>query len=122
VKLLIDANLSPRVAAALRDAGFDAIHVVDQELLEASDDEIFDRALEDGRVVVTADSDFGALLALRRSASPSVIQLRQVAELGPDAHIAVLLANLQSIGEHLERGVIVSLGPTRLAVRDLPIR
>jgi predicted nuclease of predicted toxin-antitoxin system len=29
MKLLIDANLSPRVAVGLRDAGFHAIHVAD---------------------------------------------------------------------------------------------
>jgi len=33
-----------------------------------------------------------------------------------------LLANLPTIAEDLERGMVVSLSPTRLAVRDLPIR
>jgi predicted nuclease of predicted toxin-antitoxin system len=122
VKLLIDANLSPRVAAALDEAGFEATHVSERGLLEATDDEIFDHALAEGRAVVTADSDFGALLALRRAASPSVIQLRQVTELGPEAHVTLLLASLPSIKDDLDRGVIVSLSPTRLAVRDLPIR
>jgi len=27
MRLLLDANLSPRVAESLRDAGFDAVHV-----------------------------------------------------------------------------------------------
>jgi len=37
VQLLIDANLSPRVAARLRDHGHDAVHVADIGLLSASD-------------------------------------------------------------------------------------
>lgn len=47
MKLLIDANPSPRVARGLQDAGFDATHVADLDLLTATDDEIFDRAAKD---------------------------------------------------------------------------
>lgn len=122
MKLLVDANLSPRVADGLRQAGFEAVHVVDLGLVTASDDEIFDRATAEGLTVVTADSDFGMLLALRRATSPSVVQLRHVAELAPEDHVALLGANLPQIAEDLDRGAIASMSPTRLAVRDLPIR
>lgn len=122
MKLLVDANLSPSVATGLRDAGFDAVHVVDLDLMSASDNEIFDRAHTHGFTVVTADSDFGMLLALRRTSSPSVVQLRHVAELKPEVHLELLIANLPQITEDLKRGAIASLGPTRLAIRNLPIR
>jgi predicted nuclease of predicted toxin-antitoxin system len=122
MRLLLDANLSPRIAESLRAAGFEAVHVADLDLVTATDDEIFDQAAEDGRVVVTADSDFGALLAMRRATSPSVVHLRHVAELKAEEHLGLLTANLSQIAEDLERGVIVSLSPTRLAIRDLPIR
>ena len=65
MRLLLDANLSPRVVDRLRAAGFEAIHVADLGLLTATDDEIFDRAVDEALVIVTADSDFGMLLALR---------------------------------------------------------
>lgn len=122
MRLLLDANLSPRVADGLRSAGFDALHVIDVGLLRATDEEIFDRAAAEGLVVVTADSDFGALLAQRRATNPSVVHLRHVAELPPDVHLSLLTANLPAIADDLQRGVIASLGPDRLAVRDLPIR
>lgn len=122
MRLLLDANLAPRIAHALQAAGFDALHVVDLGLLTASDDEIFDRAACDGLTVITADRDFGMLLALRRTTAPSVVHVRHVAELGPDDHAALLIANLPQITEDLDRGAIASLSPTRLAVRDLPIR
>jgi predicted nuclease of predicted toxin-antitoxin system len=121
VKLLVDANLSPRVAEGLRVAGFDAVHVVDLGLVTASD-EIFDRATAEGFVVVTADSDFGMLLALRRATNPSVVHLRHVAELAPEDHLRLLSANLPQIADDLDRGAIASLSPTRLAVPDSPIR
>lgn len=122
MKLLLDANLSPRVAAGLRDAGLDAVHVEDLGLLWAPDEEIFDRAAAEGLVVVTADTDFGTLLARRRAKSPSVVQLRHVAELLPEVHLALLIANLPAIEKDLDHGAIASLSPTRLAVRDLPMR
>jgi len=122
MRLLLDANLSPRVAESLRTAGFDAAHVADLGLVTATDDGIFDRAAADGFVVVTADSDFGALLAMRRATSPSVVHLRHVAELVAEVHTKLLVANLPHIAEDLDRGAIVSLSPTRLAVRDLPLR
>jgi hypothetical protein len=51
MKLLVDANLSPRVAIALRERGFDVVHVADLDLLTATDDEIFDRAVAEGLVL-----------------------------------------------------------------------
>jgi predicted nuclease of predicted toxin-antitoxin system len=122
MKLLVDANLSPRVAEGLRAGGFEAVHVADLGLVTASDDEIFDRATAEGFTVVTADSDFGMLLALRRATSPSIVHLRHVAELAPEGHVGLLSANLPQIADDLDRGAIASLSPTRLAVRDLPIR
>ena len=121
MKFLIDANLSPSVASGLCDVGFEAVHVLDLGLLRSSDDDIFDRAALDGLVVVTADSDFGRLLALRRASSPSVVQLRHVAELLPGVHLNLLVANLPAVVEDLETGAIVSLSPTRLAIRTLPM-
>lgn len=122
MKILIDANLSPRLLAALRDAGYEANHVAELGLATATDAAIFDRAVEEGFTLLTADGDFAMLLALRRATNPSVIQLRHVAELGPETHLELLLLNLPLIVEEIERGVVVSLSPTRLAIRDLPIR
>ncbi len=122
MKLLVDANLSPKVVVGLRGAGFEAVHVIDLDLVSATDNEILDRAVLDQLVVVTADSDFGMLLALRRSTNPSVVHLRHVAELTPADHSALLVANLPTIVADLERGAIASLSPSRLAVRDLPLR
>jgi predicted nuclease of predicted toxin-antitoxin system len=42
-------------------------------LLGASDIQIFDRAADDGDVLITADADFSMLLGARGSAGPSVV-------------------------------------------------
>ena len=43
-------------------------------------------------------------------------------ECAPEAHAALLIANIPAIADDLERGAVASLSPTRLAVRDLPVR
>lgn len=122
MKYLLDANMSPQVLVALQDAGHDATHVGDHGLLTASDEEIFEWAASNGAVVITADSDFAMLLATRSAATPSVVLLRDVADRPPPAHAQLLINNLSAVEEDLMKGAIVSLSPTRLRVRDLPIR
>lgn len=121
MRFLLDANLSPKLLPALRAAGHDARHVDEIGLLGASDATIFDRAAADGDVLITADSDFSALLAARGSSGPSVVLLRHVAELPWHQHQALLHANLPAVLADLHQGAVVSLSPTRLAVRRLPI-
>jgi predicted nuclease of predicted toxin-antitoxin system len=43
VRLLLDANLSPRIAKALVESGHDAVHVFDLGLADASDVVILQR-------------------------------------------------------------------------------
>lgn len=121
MKLLLDANLSPEVARLLKEAGHDAIHVRDLGLLSAPDPEILQTAATEERVLLTADADFGALLALGSLASPSVLLLRSADHLRPSEQAELIVLNLPPITEDLERGAIASLTRDRLRVRELPI-
>jgi predicted nuclease of predicted toxin-antitoxin system len=67
MKFLIDNSLSPALAALLQRAGHDAIHVRSIGLQHADDEVIFERAAAEHRIVVSADADFGTLLAGRSS-------------------------------------------------------
>jgi predicted nuclease of predicted toxin-antitoxin system len=87
----------------------------------ASDEEIFDRAAQDDRVVVSADTDFGTLLALRKQTSPSVILFRHGSQHRPADQAALLKTNLPQIVEALEAGSIVVIQPDRLRIRALPL-
>ncbi len=121
MKLLLDANLSPEVGRRLKEVGHDAIHVADIGLLTATDPTILQAAAKEERILLTADSDFGALLALGSLASPSVLLLRSADHLRPTEQAELIAANLSQIAEDLEKGAIVSLTRDRLRVRELPI-
>jgi len=76
MRFLIDNALSPVVAEGLRQTGHDAIHVRDLGLAAADDGTIFEHADRDKRVIVSADIDFGTILAMRNVARPSAILFR----------------------------------------------
>lgn len=121
MRFLIDNALSPDVATELAAAGHDAVHVRDYGLAAAADDIIFERAALEDRTIVSADTDFGTLLASRKSDKPSVVLFRGATPRRPSQQAALLLANLPSFDSDLLSGAIVIIEPGRIRIRALPI-
>lgn len=121
MKFLVDNALSPRLAHALRDAGHQAIHVREIGLQDASDEVIFAHAGEHGLTIISADTDFGTLLAVREAARPSVIVFRGSLDRRPSVQILLLLSNLPALETLLEQGSLVVFDHARVRVRRLPL-
>lgn len=121
MRFLIDNALSPILSAGLSAEGHDAVHVKDLGMEAASDESIFALARDEQRILVSADTDFGTLLALRGTTSPSIVLFRRSADHRPHKRLALLLNNLSAIEEPLLRGAIVILEKSRLRIRTLPI-
>jgi len=124
-RVLLDNNLSPALAEALRWRGHDAVHVRELGMEHALDPVIFTRARRLGRAVVTHDDDYLRLLRTG-AAAPSVIHLSQ-RELQRDPVVGRLAQAmrldevLRELGGRLDLGVAVRVGAHSLRVDPLPL-
>lgn len=102
---LVDAQLPPSRAEALRQAGFQAVHLVDLGLLAATDEQIWEEAISRSAVLVTKDRDF----PLRRAASndgPAILWVR-VGNMSNRKLIELALRAFPAIIDAIERDEVV---------------
>jgi len=78
LKLLLDENISYKVAEQLRQAGYDALSVYEIELTKTDDEIIFDYAQKLDMVLVTQDIDFSDLNYLAQFAGSGLIILASI--------------------------------------------
>lgn len=121
MKFIIDNSLSPALSHKLQQAGHDSIHVRDYGLQKSDDETIFYRTAEEDRVLVSVDTDFGTILAMREASKPSVILFRRDSPHRPEAQGEALPANLPTIVDLLNHGSIVVFDEGRLRSRVLPL-
>ena len=120
MKFLLDQGLPRSTVAELIDRGFDAVHVGQQGMESASDEEILAYGRDHDAVVVTLDADFHALLAAAHATNPSTIRIRIEGLTG--ARIANIIEQVVTSAEsELTAGAVVSVTKTDIRVRLLPL-
>ncbi len=121
MRFLVDECLPARTAALLRPAGHDCAHVYELGLGGQPDEQVMALAERENRILVSADTDFGQLLATAPVLAPSVILLRRT-DKRPEALAAVIIANLGQVADDLTAGALVVISDTRIRVRRLPVK
>lgn len=89
----------------MRQAGCEAVHVIDLGLLAATDQQIWDEAISRSAVLVTKDRDF-PLRRAARSDGPAILWVR-VGNISNRKLIELALQALPAIIDAIERGEAV---------------
>lgn len=120
LSIVVDLNLAIEWPEFFRKNGWSADHWSAIGDVCASDAEILAWAKENGRIVVTSDLDFGALLAMSGANGPSVILLRcrdhQTSVIGD-----VLVDVMKRHESDLASGALIIMDTERLRLKILPI-
>lgn len=72
----VDENLPTFMAARLREGGFDALTVGDQELSGTTDERLVPLCASEGRILVTLDLDFADIRTYPPGRGPGFVVLR----------------------------------------------
>jgi predicted nuclease of predicted toxin-antitoxin system len=121
MRFLIDNNLSPLLAERLKAAGHDVVHVRDIGLQASTDSVVLERARAEDRVLISADTDFGSLLARSHAPNPSVVLIRRLIGRRAADQFEIIQANLPPVADDLAAGAVVVIGDYRVRVRRLPL-
>lgn len=119
MRFLVDMDISPQAATALQEWGHDAVHLQDQHLNRLPDPEVFKKAQQENRILVTHDLGFGGLLAASKARLPSVIIFR-LHDMRPDRVNHYLEIIIKRYGDELQKGVVISVTERQIRIRALP--
>lgn len=120
MRFLAGMGLAQNTVSFLRAQGHDAVHLRDFGLQRLKDEQIVEKARQEGRVILTHDLDFGRIVALSSATQPSVTTLR-LGDMQP-AHVNHYVAQvLGRFTTQLEEGALVSVNEQGIRVRSLPI-
>lgn len=113
-------SLTPEWLPFLSKRGVEAQHWSSIGRRNAPDEEIMRYGREHGFVVFTHDLDFGHLLAVTNAAGPSVVQVR-TQNPTPEAVGEIVISGLEASRAQLERGALVTIEPSTMRLRVLPL-
>ncbi len=121
MRFLLDNKLAPALVPLFSAAGHDSEHVWEHGMQAAPDEEVLELARRNRRVLISADTDFGMLLARTGAPGPSVVLIRRSRARRAQELAALLLANLDQVSEDLAVGAVVVVTDTDVRVRRLPM-
>jgi predicted nuclease of predicted toxin-antitoxin system len=120
IKILLDQGLPRTAALVLRERGWDVQHVSERAMSQAEDSAIIHLARQEGRMVVTLDADFHALLAVSGMVGPSVLRIRQ--EGLKAQQVASLIERVLTLTrDELNHGALITVADGKIRIKLLPV-
>ena len=119
MRFLADENVYFSTVSLLRQEGHDVLTSYEAGLMSLSDPVILTYAQENRRILITRDSDYGALTFVSRLPSAGLVYLR----IEPNAENQVHVQLLRLLAEHTEtelHDLFVVVEPGRHRIRTLP--
>jgi len=120
LRFLLDMGIAQSVASWLKSQGHDAIHLNDESLNKLVDISILEKAIDEERVIITTDMDFGQLLAFNKFKQASVIQFR-TSVFTPGNIRQKLELVFDGFTDQLDENFIITIEDNRIRFRKLPI-
>jgi predicted nuclease of predicted toxin-antitoxin system len=120
MRFLADMGISRRVVEWLRSQGHDAKHLREQGLQRLPDGDVFRKAADEKRVLLTFDLDFGEILAMSatRLVSAVLFRLNNTSTAFLIRRLAVVL---DEACDALNSGAIIVVEDARYRIRRLPL-
>src|SRR5262245_26701946 len=113
MKFLIDSQLPRRLAATLRQAGFEVTHTLDlPEGNRTTDQVLINLSFAEHFVVVTKDSDFVESFLLRRE--PWKLLLVSTGNIGNDELIRLFQSNIEQLTDSFSTFDFIELNRTNV--------
>ncbi|MBI4743747.1 MAG: DUF5615 family PIN-like protein [Actinobacteria bacterium] len=119
MRFLADMPISRSTVKHLQSKGHNALHLLDLNMGRAKDKDIAKLAIAEKRILLTMDLDFASIVALSKSALPSVIIFR-LRNNRPITINNLLDKNLSKIAPELKKGAIAIFEENRVRLRKLP--
>jgi predicted nuclease of predicted toxin-antitoxin system len=121
MRFLADNDVWKKTIDLLRTWGHEVVTAREVNLSDSSDRELLAKAADDNRLLITRDSDFGALVFLGKAAHNGVILLRITPETTVEVHQELGIV----LNKHREgdlRRCFTTVEPGRHRIRKLPAK
>ena len=119
MRFLADMGVSLRVVEWLRNNGHDTKHLREEGLHRMPNGEIFEKAIDENRIIITFDLDFGEIVALSKGKKASVVLFR-LHNTRTSHLIRRLSSVLKDTTSALKEGAVVVVEESLHRVRYLP--
>jgi predicted nuclease of predicted toxin-antitoxin system len=117
VRFIVDAQLPKSLSDFLNQQGFDSIHTLDlPDKNKTKDNQIAKRANEEGRIVISKDTDF--LESFIVKAEPQKLIIVKTGNI-PNRHLLKIFEeNLKSIIQMISRSNLLEISKTEIAEHE----